>query len=75
MLGFSGANSKFAADLSKAWEGIVGAGQADADTNSKSIDVKQASGSTLVSGSTIRHGFARRSLAFCGGGVRGKTAS
>ena len=73
MFGFSGANSEIAADLSKAWEGIVGAGQADA--NSKSIDVKQASGSTLVSGSTIRHGFARRSLAFCGGGVRGKTAS
>ena len=45
-----------------------------AEVNSKSSGVKQVSGSTLVSGSTIRHGLARSSLAFCGGGVGGKAA-
>ena len=71
MLGCSAENSKFVADLSWTWIGIAGVGLADAGVSSKSMGVKQASGSTLVSGSTVRHGFARSSLAFCRGGVSG----
>ena len=71
-LSFLRLNSKFAGDLSWVWVG-TGVGLADTGASSKSIGVKQASGSTLVSGSTIRQGFARRSLAFCRGGSRGKT--